>query len=321
MKKRSPCFEMPHKYMRIGITCGILFFVVGLFFIFPRRNSNSSLDEISQEDRLIIKPLLKDLVFKNHFGYVLLGEKPVSIASYFSQEPFANLLFIRKAHAFNCEHSWKILEKYAPKLNSGNFVFLKKKSNLYISKNQSQNTVDVYEIAIINKKLFLQTVKNHLDLFRKTLGDWVTPISLLAQISEAKVSLFEALGYDEGLLGILLGYGKTNALAFKRNMELACVIDPYFREIVQPFTLHFIKPSPHFCSLEEEYAYFQEQLSFFDLRFPLSPFTPPAFRVLRGSEETLRLKYKYRIAHRRLVKMYYGKDFLEITLKQFLNRD
>ncbi len=95
---------------------------------------------------------------------------------------------------------------------------------------------------------------------------------------------------------------------------------PYFREIVHPFTLYLIKPSSEFNSLEEEYTHLQKQLSFFDLHSPLSPFMPPAFRALKDDEETHRLEDKYRVAHRRLIKMYRGKDFLQVTLKQFLNR-
>lgn len=319
MEKESPSLKNLQNSRRVAAVLVVLCFVISLYFYTSIFNSNSLFDEVSKEDKLVIEPLLKDLVFNNHFGYVLVGEKPVSVASYFIHEPFTNLLFIQKSNAYNFEHSWKTLEKYRSKLNSRNFVLLKEKSNFFALKDKTSERNDVNVIILINKTLFLHTVEKHLDLFKKTLGDWVTPTSLLTKISEAKTSLFEILRYDEGLYGILLGYGKANALAFKRNLELARIVDPLFREIAFPFTLQLIKPSSHFHSLDEEYVAFQEQLSFSDLHFPLSTFVPPSFEILKDDDETALLKQRYRKAHRQLVKMYSEKDFLRVTLRQFLS--
>jgi hypothetical protein len=299
------------KWKKIIPICGILCFAISVYVYIVSQTSNSLFNEISEEDKLAIEPLLKDLVFHNHFGYALIGAKPVAVASYFSQEPFANMVFIRKSHVLNFECSWNVLEKYQSKLNSRNFLFLKEKSSVPLGNR------DIYVVVIINKSLFLRTVEQHLGLFKKTLGNWVTPVRLLYKISEAKTSLFEVLGCDEGLYGILLGYGRNNALAFKRNLELARAVDPLFREIAYPFTLHLTSPSLHFCSLEEEYMDFQKQLSLFNLHFPLSSFEPPSFEALREDDETVHLRQKYRAAHRTLVDMYGKEDFLRVTLRQF----
>lgn len=311
MKKKSSFKSFIISF--VTLSCAL-----SLFFFIQRHNTDLFIHKISKEEKQVLEPFLKDLVFNNHFGYVLIGEKPISIASYFSQEPFTNLIFYRKTHTFNFEKAWKVFEKYKSELNSRNFLFFIEKSHLPFKDELVENR-DIYTIIIINKKVFLSTVEKHLDLFKKSIGDGVTPISLLHQISNAKMGLFEALGCDEGLYGILLGYGRTNALAFKRNLELTRIFDPYFREIISPFTLRSIKPSSLFHSLEEEYASSQKKISFFDLRFPLSPFAPPSFKVINDDDETSDLKQKYRNAHRQLLKMYSGKDFFQITLRQFLN--
>jgi hypothetical protein len=165
----------------------------------------------------------------------------------------------------------------------------------------------------------LQTIKEHLDCFREVLGQWVTPEKLILKISESKMSLFEVLNKNEGLFGILLGYGKNNAFAFKRYLELAHIVDPLFSEIAPFPSLLITKPSFGFSSLEEEYAHLQQQLLFVDLNFPLSVFLPPTFRVLKNDQETSILEQKYRKAHRRLIKMYQEKEFLQATLDQFVN--
>lgn len=292
----------PFKYL-------ILFaLIAALSLFFFLRVGNG---EISKKDQQILEPILKDLVLSNHFGYVLVGEKPVAVASYFSHEPFANLIFYRKAHRFNFLHACKTFEKYKSKLNSGNFLFSIEKTDRHVTDE------DVYTITIINKKAFLATVEKNLDLFKDALGDWITPSALLDQMTKAKMDLFDVLRRDEGLYGLLLGYGRTNALAFKRYLELAQSVDPYFREMTSPFTLQSIKPSFPFHSLEEEYASFQKQLSFFGLDFPLSPFTPPQFKAL-ASDETSALKEKYLKAHRELLKLYSEEDFFQVTLKQLL---
>lgn len=293
----------PFKYLILFALLSAL----SLFFFFRVDNG-----EISKKDQRILEPFLKDLVLNNHFGYVLVGEKPVSVASYFSHEPFANLIFHRKAHRFNFLHACKTFEKHKSKLNSGNFLFSIEKTDRYVTDE------DVYTITIINKKVFLATVEKNLDLFKDALGDWITPSALLDQMIKTKIGLFDALKRDEGLYGVLLGYGRTNAIAFKRYLELAQSVDPYFRETIAPFSLRSITPSFPFHSLEEEYASFQMQFSFFDLQLPLSPFTPPQFKAL-ANDETSDLKEKYRKAHRELLKIYAEKDFFQVTLEQLLD--
>ncbi len=300
------------------ILTSILFFSV-VFVIFYKLETDSLFNKLSKEDRLAIEPLLKDLVLNNHFGYVLAGEKPVAFTAYFQQMRFENVLFIKNFRSINVEQSWKALEKIRSKLNSENFLLTKKEYNFFDFKGSNQECVDIVNvITIINKKLFLCTVQEHLACFKKALGDWVTPEKLLLKVSESTISLFEVLDKNEGLFGILLGYGKNNAFAFKRYLELAHCVDPLFYEAAPFCSLQTIKPSLGFSCLEEEYAYFQEQLLLFDLQFPFSVFLPPAFRVLKDDEETSILKEKYRKAHRRLMKTYQGKDFLEVTLKQFI---
>lgn len=290
----------------------------GIFNHYLSKDLSLSLPiEISKEEKLALEPLLKDLVFQNDFGYALVDAKPVSIASYFSLEPFINLLLYKKHCKFNLRQSLQVLQKYQKKLSSNNFLLLINNSYFPKINNLELENNPRHLIELINKRLFIETVEAHLPLFKQVLGKNIIPSCLLDQLIQENKSLFEFLNYDEELYGILLGYGRENTRAFKRNMALIPLFEFYYKDWPAPVSLSPITPSSSFSSLEEEYAYLQKELTFFDLNFPLSPFSPPAFRAFQEKRETQLLKEKYRHAHRQLLKMYSEKDFLNVTLDQF----
>ncbi len=99
------------------------------------------------------------------------------------------------------------------------------------------------------------------------------------------------------------------------------MMNPLFREIDLPFTLRVSRPSPGFCSLQEEYRHLEEQLPFFNLRFPLSPIAPPAFRALKDDSELRLLQRRYRKAHREMLRIYGEQDFLTVFLKLLMEQD
>jgi hypothetical protein len=258
------------------------------------------------QEKKQIESFFKVLVYQNHFGYTLFSDKPVSIAGYFIQEPFENLIWAHWDRS-NLRHLWKVWEKYQKKLTLKEYVLI------------NEPDVDmegIQVISLINKKAFLAKVEEHIDLFQSILGKNITPELLLEKVSAPHASLFRLLRCNEGLYGILLGFGKNNAFAFKRNFELKKLVDPIYRDSGIRFSLSFPKPPYEFSSFHEEYENLETKLVPFHGRNKLSPFLFPYMLVLENDDETVHLEKKYHEDHRKIMQAYSNGDFLEITLKQ-----
>jgi len=258
------------------------------------------------EKKKQVESFFKVLVYENHFGYTLFGDKPVSIAGYFTQEPLSNFFWGRSNHS-NLGELWKIWESYQKTLNIKEYIFL----------NEADVDLDnLRVITLINKKAFLAKVKQHIELFQAVLGNNITPELLLERVSAPHSSLFKHLNCNEGLYGILLGYGRNNAFAFKRSLELAKIVDPVYRDCPIHFSLFFPRPSKGFSSLSEEYESLRTKLFPFTHQHKLSQVLLPQMVVLEDDDETINLRKKYRELHRKIVQTYLNNDFLEITFKQ-----
>lgn len=282
--------------------------VVGCFvFTKTFSTSDSPLKSIEKNDRQQLTILFEDFIYKNHFGLVLIGEKPIAIAGYFNSTPLWNMLYGRGGRRVNFTECWKGVEKYKSVFSSEDFLILRE--------NESDNG-DIQLVTLINKRLFLKTIHENIDLFQKTLGVSFDPLVFLESISQSKASLFEALRRDEGLYGILLGYGRENALAFKRKLLLAKLFDSYYKQKDGDFSLIYLTPSEKFSSLEEEYEWYEKNLVPLDFQSKLTPITPAVFMAFKNSEETKFLKEKYRKAQKKLVDVYANKDILEVVVKQ-----
>lgn len=253
-----------------------------------------------------IESFLKVLVYEHQFGYTLFGDKPVSIAGYFSEEPVENLLW-GKWDRSNLRNLWKIWEKYQKNLTINEYVLL------------HETDVDmerIQVISIINKKAFLEKVRAHIDLFQSILGNHITPELLLEKASAPHASLFRILKCNEGLYGILLGFGKKNAFAFKRSLELAKLVDPSYRELPIRYSLYFPKPSNEFSSFCEEYENLKIRLHPFSHKKELSRISLPCMVVLDSDDEIIHLEKKYRKERQKIIQAYSKGDFLKITLEQ-----
>src|SRR5262249_19654421 len=147
------------------------------------------------------------LVNDSHFGYTLFGDKPVSIASYFKITPWENFIELGQCDEIFWKR-WKIWEKYRDQFNIQNYLLLK------------ENSLKVDEILIINKRNFLDTVVNYLDVFETILKKKINPKEFLSEIEQCQVSFYDSIQNNEMLLGILLGYGKHNSFLFYQRQKI-----------------------------------------------------------------------------------------------------
>ncbi|QZA59187.1 hypothetical protein RHAB15C_0001072 [Candidatus Rhabdochlamydia porcellionis] len=284
------------------------FSLAGLAFCFFQKKYPSL-----KKETFLMEALLQSMIFEQDFGYTLFGNKPVSLAGYFLNPSFNTIFFSKRGSLFPIVEAWSLLEKNVLCHLQGNYILLKQVDH---TKNCS-----TFQVIIINKSSFLQTVTEHLDLFCELLEKKIDPKELLDEVILNQKSLWYILKGNQVLYGIILGYGKKNSLAFKRKWELGQVFNDNYQNLLSnpPF---YPKPSKGFSSSEDEYRYFEEQHDFFDIRTsPLSPLIPPCFMIMKDIDtETKLLAKKYKETFKQIIEIYAKGDFLSITLDHLMRK-
>ena len=141
------------------------FVVLGILFAFFLQNHQihkRPIDLIELEDRVILEPLLAELMRYSGFGS-LFGDKPVSMVLFpLDPEVRTSGLFTLYAQAF-----FPVCQKYGA-------ILLSKKYHLGVGRRGS-----FFFVSLINKPAFLSVVDKNLDLFRQVLGEHVSSQALL----------------------------------------------------------------------------------------------------------------------------------------------
>ena len=187
----------------------------------------SAQQKISSSEAKLLIPFFKLLLESSESGYVFFDKKPVCSVSYFQNpiffdqfEPYEQL----SVAVFTVRDVLK-----SPAFHTNNIIFH------FDEKDEM--------LLIINRSLFLNTIKENLPLFQYVLGPTITPEFLLEAICSPNGSFCEILNFDRVLIGIALGYGVQNALFESRleNIQYdgTCTLD------IPPYA-----PSVRFCSEE-----------------------------------------------------------------------
>ncbi len=233
-------------------------------------NVKQMIENIPLEDRKDIEGLFYNLINDQPFSYTLFGDKPVSIASYFRVTPWENFIELGQCDEIVLK-KWKVWEKYKNQFPMKNFFMFKESSSNF------------EEIIFINKKAFLKTLINHLDIFEKILGKKIDPKNFLAKIGQGKVSFYDSIQSNEILLGIFFGYGKYNPILFSQRNKILKISCLYAFD--NNSSLQRIGSSIHFMA---------------DLNHP----------------ETKALQRKYQKLRGKISAIYAKGNFLEITLSE-----
>jgi hypothetical protein len=266
------------------------FFVI--FFIFisyslQGTNVSTILQEIPDKDRQEICSLFSFLVKEDHFAYTLFGDKAVSISGHFTLTPWENTLERIQSDAIFWK-KWQTWEKY-----KNLFTF---KNYLVLNENHPSKNLQVSHIIIINKKAFLKTVYQHLPLFESILGHKIVPEQLLSNIESGKASFRNSISNNEMLWGILLGYGKHNAILYNRRER-----DYFNNAVLSSPALEYSTIKLKGCG---DYGYY--------------PFLIGSVYFVGDLDhaETVALRQKYRKLRGEISAIYAKGDFLEITLSK-----
>lgn len=262
-------------------------------------------DELEQ-----LKGLFKHLFINHGFAYTLFGDKPISCDCSF-HEHFDGLFQGSK-------EQFRIWEKYSSLFPSNNYIFLFCENDLS-EKNK-------YEITFINKKVFKINFEKYRDRFIDLFGKSITAEKLLDLLIEKKTLWKTPIKEREDLMGILLGYGKTNAELYQRREEIEKIIGNNGKQQTREKTQEthskkwiqrIRKPSPGFSSFEEELQDIEQRLGG---SYPDNPqirrMSLPGFAADYSDQETIELIKKYKQQRRQILEKYHNRCVLEASLLQ-----
>lgn len=255
---------------------------------------------LPKEEKTLLDNYLRLLIRDSFSGYVLYGEKPISIESLTYH---SSALFDQDVEDLLMQKGIELWQSFriSPKDKHYSFVAFDVKKWGY------------HHLVCINHKAFLRVVNENLSLFRYVLGPTLSAEDLLNEVLSTPDQFYTILKHDNVLLGILLGYGKQNALLVSRKEFIA------ENPVQFPFvSKKHIFPSIGFASSEEEYEALKKttvvsrQLKSFDLC------KIPYFGCDPSSAESQELLTTYEKNRTEILRAVQAEDFLEKTLCKLL---
>lgn len=293
----------------------IVYIIAILFVCFHVKASEQYVDKahvlgffntIPIEDQKEIKSLFKNLFFNDVLSYSLFGDKPISFSrEIFYKHSSGELVELLTLNGYcqsvldsYCEPSsilekrWNVWEKH-----KNNF----KLKNIFIRKAIGKHE----RVLIINKNAFKKIFNKNIQLFKEIIGDNISAEDLLAQLELDNRSVFDILHDNEGLLGILLGFGKHNAMLFQKREELLNSIGKNLKssELIQD---QIKLLDSKLQALHEHDPYI------------ISTINRVGFAADPTHLETIRLRQKYDKLNKKLNDIYSQENWFEQTLLQLI---
>lgn len=254
---------------------------------------------IPLKDRERIEKLFRDHLFFYEFAYTLFGDKPVSSGCFDRKHEETPELFCIQPDGYL---AW---EKYAHLFPSKNYLFL------FFEDMEA----DCYELTLINKQAFRRIVDKHREKFADVFGPDIHPEKLLNLLVQKRSLWNTPMRGRPDLIGILLGYGKTNAELFQKRSEIL-MSNPGIKK-------RRTQPSQSFDSIDEELNFLNASLKSFSNEGKVSLYFMhlPGFVACHQHEETVQLKQKY-IQQRKYITQHYARrKVLETTLEQLMTEN
>lgn len=243
---------------------------------------------LSVKDRKRLTGLMQKLFAEDNFAYTILGPKPVSWATYLKPLPLSN--WTRFYDSFSEYHhtirsGWKTWEKYQHLFPS---------AHLWIE--SSKSSPGWISILIVNEDRFNDVINQNKSDFQEVLCREIVDGFQLIREAKNRSLIDEVLEGHQGLIGIVLGYGKDNSWQFHEGCK---------------------NHKPIGWVWEEEDNYFSEETLESDItltEYYLSLYSCPSFSGDSNSKESLALKTEYLLTKKKVMDYFKGKDFLEATL-------
>jgi hypothetical protein len=265
----------------------LILFSIGGYFAHQRNHYNltstAEIRKVKAQLALLSKEERKDLEFFfsyatlfSQYSYTLVHSKPMSICNFLEwaddlpamfknnyQKPRSKLFFdsLSRGH-----RAWDKYQKLFPC-----------KEYPIVSHHQSKSS-GLKEISLIHPTLCKKVIQENIADFHEVLASPYSAEEIFSIITNPEHPLFYPIIEHHRLLGILLGFGRTNAYLFEHKLR--------------------------------------DQLTSFTKEWPHWPrkWRLPAFVCNPNTEETQTLKNTYVIARRHIRWTYLGRNNLEVTL-------
>lgn len=194
------------KFVKLMLNKVLPFFRIAFLLFLSVGWNHPNLDKISLSDRQKLNVFFDYLIHNSVVGYSLCGDKPVSIETFptLSRIPTKNAVIIfAKYQGYSILRSgWDLWTRYSYLFASQKFVL--------------RFVPEYSTLVFINKDAAKKVIANNLDLFQKYSSLIMTSEEFLEEICNPKNKEY-AVGNNPILLGILLGYGRNNAIAFTKK--------------------------------------------------------------------------------------------------------
>lgn len=289
------------------------------------------------EDQQKLEILFQRMMTGDYFAGTLFGSKPVTFQE-FHDDPWklSSYAMVNAYNHFFLDEGWTIWHKYQHIFPSQHFIFTKIPSK------------GGYEFLIlINKIAFKKVFETHRDLFEKALGTLITLEKIFQDFESQQKTFEQVLNDHEGLVGLVLGYGREGSMevfkhcALERQI-LSTTLYPLSppidnqklpRNILNSlkwrekklsqqgvkwnrFVNHIVDasqdPYAELCKSSEQSEFlfpsWQEQIFYI---------LPPNFTIVKGSEEAKQLKKEYNVTMQIARETFKTKSFFRGFLEQY----
>ncbi len=267
------------------------------------------LAKIPEDDQLILEDFFQDLIMRSSFGYVLFGNKPISEMCYVN--PMSNDCYIEFRVApenLKLQKGIECWRKYCKLFPSKNYLF-----NFF----GDPSADDYIEVALVNKKKFIEVIQENLTKFQSVFGPNTTAEKFLVKFATEQD--FWENHFDHEMLGILYGYGETNSYIFQRRTD----INPQLRG--GRFTLKKRPKIPRqgYSTIEEEYTDLLAKFRVLqdDHLLDRGYMGIPHFLAILDSEETIRIKNDLILQRKKMIKIFKDGNFFKKSMQQYTGID
>ncbi len=299
----------------------------------------TQLSKVSLEDRQKLEILFHHMMTGDYFACTLFGNKPMTFQEFFEDPwklPSAGMF--NPHYFFYLEEGWKTWIKYQNQFPSSQFIFTKIPSKVG------------YEfIILINKDAFEKMFEENRDVFEQALGPRITVEQIFRDFEEGKKTFSKVLNDCEGLVGLVLGYGRAGSMQVYHNGMLKqqilrstlCPLSPPMETTQLPEKIvismklqekSLVQRGIKWDQLPNDVVshdpYTELCLSSQQCEFLLPPWQerifhilPPNFTVIKGSAEAKDLRKDYDSAMQVARETFKEKDFLNGFLEHYCKHE
>ena len=250
---------------------------------------------ISPKQKNDIEQLFKEVLLLEGGIFTLCGSKPMTMVPIFKydqkefEQYYATLSADEKKKMFridkhNIAEGWEKWKEFRKKLSFKKFIFEE-------LTDEQAGVTSIYLIDIVKTSLVIQ---ENYQIFREQIGEDFHPLQLVVEFSNPLIQkkYWNKIRTNSLLMGLLLGYGKTNAYSFNwKYFDHPAECNPFCKNL--PFT-------------------FSRKTYEGIVKYSIEDFDIPMFASFVTPDETIE---KYLKEKEQIQNLYRGKDFLDYSLE------